>query len=163
MEYLWRVVSAVLASEVFPARVRMHLMYWFGCSVAHRSSVILAGALFGSKNFAIAEGVLVNRNFYFDGSARLTIEKNTQIGAFVRVITGSHEIDSNPLYRCGRHVTAPVSIGEGCWIGSGTTILPGVSVARGCVIGAGSIVAKSTEPDGLYFGIPARWIRDLPC
>ena len=138
-------------------------MYWFGCSVAHRSSVILAGALFGSKNFAIAEGVLVNRNFYFDGSARLTIEKHTQVGAFVRVITGSHEIASNPLYRCGRHVTAPVSIGEGCWIGSGTTILPGVTVARGCVIGAGSIVAKSTEPDGLYFGIPARWIRDLPC
>jgi acetyltransferase-like isoleucine patch superfamily enzyme len=140
----------------------MHLMYWSGCAVAHRSSVIWAGASFGSKNFTIEEGVLINKNFYFDGSDRLTIGKNTQIGAFVRVITGSHEIDANPLYRCGPHVTAPVSIGEGCWIGSGTTILPGVTVARGCVIGAGSIVAKSTEPDGLYFGIPARWIRDLP-
>jgi maltose O-acetyltransferase len=124
--------------------------------------VIWAGALFGSKNFAIAEGVLINKNFYFDGSDRLTIAKNTQIGAFVRVITGSHEIDANPLYRCGRHITAPVSIGEGCWIGSGTTILPGVTVARGCVIGAGCVVAESTQPDGLYLGTPARRVRDLP-
>ncbi len=138
-------------------------MYWSGCSVSHSSSVIWAGASFGSKNFTIEEGVFINKNFYFDGAARLTIGKNTQIGAFVRVITGSHVIDSNPLYRCGQHVTAPVSIGEGCWIGSGTTILPGVTVARGCVIGAGSVVAKSTEPDGLYLGIPALRIRDLPC
>ena len=110
-----------------------------------------------SANIAI-----INKRFYFDGSDRLTIGKNVHIGAWVRVVTGTHDIDPNPLFRCGFHTTAPVTIEEGCWIGTGTTILPGVTIAHGCVVGAGSVVSKSTEPDGLYLGAPARRVRDLP-
>jgi maltose O-acetyltransferase len=162
LEYLWRLISAVLASEIFPVRVRMSLMSLLGCDVSAKTSLVWAGAFFGSKNFSIAEDALVNRYFFFDGSSRLTIGRNVHIGSFVRVITGSHDIDPNPLFRCGRHFAAPVAIGDGCWIGAGALILPGVSIAPGCVIGAGSVVSKSTEPDGLYLGIPARRIRDLP-
>ena len=40
-------------------------------------------------------------------------------------------------------------------------ILPGVTIAEGCVIAAGAVVNKSTEPDGLYAGVPARRVKDL--
>jgi maltose O-acetyltransferase len=108
-------MSAVLASEIFPTRLRMVLMSWLGCEVSAKTSVIWAGAFFGSKNFSIGEEVLINRYFFFDGSSRLTIGKNVHIGSFVRVITGSHEIDPNPLFRCGEYITGPVAVGEGCW------------------------------------------------
>jgi len=39
---------------------------------------------------------------------------------------------------------------------------PGVSIAPGGVIGAGAVAASDTEPDGLYVGVPARRIKDLP-
>ena len=31
----------------------------------------------------------------------------------------------------------------------------------GGVIGAGAVVTKSTEPNGLYLGVPAKRVRDL--
>jgi len=41
-------------------------------------------------------------------------------------------------------------------IGAGSIILPGADVAEGCSVGAMSLVAKPTEPWGIYFGIPAK-------
>ncbi len=162
MDFLWRVISKALGSEIFPVPFRMRLMRWCRCNISPEAIGIWGGGFFGSKNFAIASGALINRHFYFDGSERLTIGKNVHIGPFVRIITGSHEVDANPLFRCGTHVPAPVLIEDGCWVGAGATILPGVTIARGCVIGAGSVVAKSTAPDGLYLGVPARRVRELP-
>ncbi|MBR1536811.1 MAG: hypothetical protein IJ630_07725 [Treponema sp.] len=46
------------------------------------------------------------------------------------------------------------------WIGANVTILDGVTVASGCVLAAGSVVTKSTEPNGVYAGVPARRIKE---
>ncbi len=162
MDYLWRVISKALGNEIFPVPLRMWLMRCFNPAVAPGGTVIWAEGFFGSKNFAIGSGVFVNRHFYFDGTDRLTIGKNVHIGPFVRVITGTHKVDENPLFRCGAHIPAPVTIEEGCWVGAGATILPGVTIATGCVIGAGSVVSKTTVPNGLYLGVPARRVRELP-
>ena len=40
-------------------------------------------------------------------------------------------------------------------VGASSLILPGVTVAEGTSIGASSLLTKSTEPWGLYYGIPA--------
>ncbi|WP_417806940.1 acyltransferase [Thioclava sp.] len=50
-------------------------------------------------------------------------------------------------------------IEDDVWIGANCTILDDVRLAKGCVIGAGSVVSKSTEPFGIYGGVPARLIR----
>jgi maltose O-acetyltransferase len=55
----------------------------------------------------------------------------------------------------------PVIIERGCWIGMGATILPGITIAEGCVIAADCTVTKSTAPNGLYAGTPARRIKNL--
>lgn len=48
-----------------------------------------------------------------------------------------------------------VRIGKFCIIGARSIILPGVIVAEGCSIGAMSLVNRSTDPWGIYFGIPS--------
>lgn len=41
-------------------------------------------------------------------------------------------------------------------------IFPGVTIAEGSIIGANSVVTKSTEPWGFYFGSPAQRVKDRP-
>lgn len=45
-------------------------------------------------------------------------------------------------------------------IGTGSCVMPGVTVAEGCAIGAMSLVTYPTQPWGIYYGIPARRMRD---
>ena len=45
-------------------------------------------------------------------------------------------------------------------VGSGCTILPGVTLAEGTAVGAMSLCKQSTEPWGIYAGIPARRIKE---
>ena len=58
-------------------------------------------------------------------------------------------------------VTAPVHIGDRCWIGGGSVILPGVTIGEGTTIGAGSVVTRDIPPRVLAAGNPCRVIREL--
>lgn len=57
-------------------------------------------------------------------------------------------------------IDAKVVIGKHCDIGTGSTILPGVLVAEGCTLCAMTLLNRSTEPWGIYAGIPCRRIQD---
>lgn len=158
--YIHRIVDATLASEFVPVSIRMPLMRRLGYDV-DRTACIWARASFRSRTVKIGPQVFINVGFFYDGFLPLEIGANVRIGQFVRIITGSHQIGP-PTQRClVDAVGGPVVIGSGCWIGSGVTILPGVTIGDGCVIAAGSLVTKSTEPNALYAGVPARLVRAL--
>ena len=53
-----------------------------------------------------------------------------------------------------------IVIGKHVIIGASSIILPGVEVAEGCSVGAMSMVTKSTEPWGIYFGVPAKKLKN---
>jgi maltose O-acetyltransferase len=63
--------------------------------------------------------------------------------------------------RCGRLVAAPIEVGDGVWLASRVTILPGVAVGKGAVVAAGAVVTHDVAPDTLVAGVPARFVRDL--
>ncbi|HEY0758386.1 MAG TPA: acyltransferase [Acidisarcina sp.] len=105
--------------------------------------------------------MFINVGFYHDGYDMLHIGENVRIGPFLRVITATHDIGPSHQRGLIEVVGKPVRINDGCWIGSGVTILPGVSIEKGCVIAAGSVVYETTEADGLYAGNPARRVREL--
>lgn len=53
-----------------------------------------------------------------------------------------------------------VEIGDDCWIGANTTILPGCRrIGIGAVIGAGSIVTHDVADFAIVMGVPARQVR----
>lgn len=52
-----------------------------------------------------------------------------------------------------------VRIGTHCFIGGGSTILPGVSIGDSCIIGAGSVVMHDVPAGSIAAGNPARVLR----
>lgn len=58
--------------------------------------------------------------------------------------------------------SAPVSIGDGVWVGTGSAILKGVSIGDGAIIARGSVVTKDVEPYTIVAGNPARKVKDRP-
>lgn len=45
-------------------------------------------------------------------------------------------------------------------IGAGTILLPNINIEEGTAVGAMSLVNKSTEPWGVYAGIPSKRLKD---
>jgi maltose O-acetyltransferase len=160
-DYAFRVMSAMLRSEILPARIRTKAMRAAGFDVS-TEACIWPGASFRSRRISVGPGVFINVGFYHDGYDMLRIGRNVRIGAFVRVITATHDIGPSSQRGLIEVVGKPVDIEDGCWIGSGATILPGVTIAKGCVIAANAVVTRSTEPDGVYAGIPAKRVKELP-
>ena len=97
----------------------------------------------------------------FEEYAPIVIGDGVEFGPEVALLTASHEI-GGPGHRAGTPYVSPVRIGDGCWLGARVTVLPGVTIGRGCLVAAGAVVASDCAPDGLYAGVPARRVRDLP-
>ncbi|RTY67261.1 acyltransferase [Pseudomonas veronii] len=65
-------------------------------------------------------------------------------------VPAAYKKEAKSAIRIGRHVI----------IGTSSLVLPGVDLADGCSVGALSMVTKSTEPWGIYFGAPAKRIKN---
>lgn len=64
----------------------------------------------------------------------------------------------------GHHVVLHgCSVGDGCLIGIGATVLNGARIGRNCLVGAGALVTEGKEfPDGsMILGSPAKVVRPL--
>ncbi|WP_371860829.1 DapH/DapD/GlmU-related protein [Terrabacter aerolatus] len=56
----------------------------------------------------------------------------------------------------------PIIIGDDCWIGMNSVILPGVILGSRTTVGAGSVVTKSfPEGNCIVAGNPAKIIKQL--
>ncbi|MDH7463663.1 acyltransferase [Chitinophagaceae bacterium 26-R-25] len=110
----------------------------------------------------IGDGTTIADNGLVDVSDNLTIGENVAIGPRCTIYTHDHDYaaDREVPWRGTRKAT-PVTIGDGAWIGSNVTILPGVVIGNGAVIAAGSVVAKNVEAYTLVGGVPAKLIKQL--
>jgi maltose O-acetyltransferase len=126
-----------------------------------QSDLIFPRCYFHSANVRIGEGVRLNHGVHLENVARVEIGPRSGLGIFTTVITSTHELGPHHT-RLGEWSYEPVTIGAGCWIGAHSVILPGVTIADGCVVAAGSVVREDCEADGLYAGVPARRVKDLP-
>jgi maltose O-acetyltransferase len=162
LQRLWTLTNYIQAWPLWPIAIRVRLMRIFNPKI-DRGASIGAHTYFGGNNFEIGKNVVLNIGCFLDGSAPVIINDFVRIGPYVRILTGSHSVQNSVIRRGPKSVdiNLPVVIGKGCWIGMGASILPGVEIGEGCVIAAGALVNKSTEPNGLYVGTPAKRIRDL--
>ena len=118
-----------------------------------RTYRIMHGCQIGKK-VDFGEEVFINTGCYFDSSDWVHLGDRTFVGPNCAFLTSTHELGSS-VRRAGKTETKPIFIGDGCWIGAGSIILPGVSIGAGTVIAAGSVVTRDCDADSLYAGNPA--------
>jgi acetyltransferase-like isoleucine patch superfamily enzyme len=89
----------------------------------------------------------------------MTIGDYVMIGYGCRVMSANHRVlPVGQQFRYAGHVTAPVHLKDGCWLGTNAIVLPGVTVGEGAVVAAGSLVTRSV-PDYAYVGgVPAKFM-----
>jgi acetyltransferase-like isoleucine patch superfamily enzyme len=105
-------------------------------------------------------GTFINREVFLDGVG-VSLGRNVYLAPRAMIVTAAHPI-GGPELRAAPGAAQAVRIEDGSWIGAGAIILPGVTIGTGCVIAAGAVVNKNCEPNGLYAGVPARRVKDLP-
>ncbi|MCB2078723.1 MAG: acyltransferase [Novosphingobium sp.] len=61
-----------------------------------------------------------------------------------------------------KHVSKPIRIGDGVWIGARAIILGGVEIGERSVVAAGSVVTRSVPPNTIVAGVPAKQVGRTP-
>lgn len=54
-----------------------------------------------------------------------------------------------------RNIRRETYVGENCFIGGQSLVMPGVRIGNGCIVGAGSVVTKSVPDNCIVAGNPA--------
>lgn len=109
---------------------------------------------------------------HIGGYSFLSAGAGIQMDDFSGVSQGVYVYSQTDDYT-GRHLTNPtvparytgvsrgtVTLGRHAIIGSKSVILPKVIIGEGSSVGAQSLVTKSLEPWGVYFGCPVKRIKE---
>lgn len=136
---------------------RRLLLRLAGIDLAQDVAVCGQGWFFGPGRVQIGTGTWLSPRVlvYTHADASIAIGDACDIGPFVRILTGSHEIGPADR-RAGIGTAKPVSIESGCWIGANTLILGGVTIGRGTIVAAGSVVISDLPANCLAAGVPAK-------
>lgn len=113
-------------------------------------------------NVRLGSNVQLNHNCTIIDTCLVSIGSRTQVGPNVSFYSATHPLD--PQLRNGTRgpeTSKEIHVGEDCWIGGGSIVLPGVRIGRGSTVGAGSVVTKDVPPFHVVAGNPARIIRKI--
>lgn len=134
-----------------------------GLKVADGVSINSGARVFGSGAVVIGTDawIGIGCTFIVPDDAHVHIGARCDIAPDVMFECGSHKIGGEER-RAGEGVSAPISIGDGTWIGARAVVLGGADVGAGCIIAAGAVVTAGVYPaQSLLAGVPARVLRQL--
>jgi acetyltransferase-like isoleucine patch superfamily enzyme len=128
----------------------------------HLHAWLAADPVTGDSNckLEIGDGTYVGRFSHIYASSSIIIGKKVLIADKVYISDNlhGHQDVSVPVIDQPVQQTAPVSIGDGAWLGENVSVI-GASVGKQSVIGAHAVVTKDIPDYCVAVGIPARIIK----
>ena len=118
----------------------------FNCNIC--AQVLIENEVEIGNNVTIKSGVQV-----WDG---ITIEDDVFIGPNATFTNDLFPRSKNPDWKLAKTV-----IKRGASIGANATILAGVTIGENAMIGAGSVVTKDVPAHSVWYGNPARFVREV--
>lgn len=121
-----------------------------------------AEAMFGAvpdrrPELVLAHHAAITTRHYVDCTDSVRIGRFTTIAGCHSVVM-SHSIDVKE----GRQSSAPITLGEYCFVGTNCVLLAGSALPNRSVLGANSLLNKKLKSDHrVYGGSPAREIAEL--
>ena len=119
---------------------------------------------------AISSGVKIGKETTIVGSTDfgsepylIQIGDNVCISFGVSFITHDNatKVINNILNDKTFAIYKPIKIGNNCFIGAKSIILPGVTIGNNVIIGAGSVVTKNIEDNTVAAGVPCKKISSI--
>jgi acetyltransferase-like isoleucine patch superfamily enzyme len=110
----------------------------------------------------ISRGTFVSRACSFEGSGRIAIGEQCQIGPDCAFLTSHHDtaiIDDR--LTIARSMPRDIVIGPRVWVGARVMFLPGSVVDGDAVVAAGAVVSGHLERGWIYGGVPATKLRPV--
>lgn len=155
---LWIVVWGLLAKWMpyfIGRKWRVLLLRVFGMKDKGRVGFYPTAKIWAPWNLELGSYVAIDDEVNLYSAAKITIGTKVAISREAFICTASHDITkpNRPL------ITAPITIGDGVWIGARATVLPGVTIGEGAVVAAGAVVVKDVEPWTVVGGNPAKFIK----
>lgn len=119
------------------------------------------------QHISIGENTFINTGGVMLDCNLIEIGRDVLIGPNVQIYTATHpsaaseRILKSPAATSAPYLTKvlPVKIGDNCWIGGNSIILPGIKIGENSTIAAGSTVTKDIPSGVLAMGNPARVVR----
>jgi acetyltransferase-like isoleucine patch superfamily enzyme len=108
----------------------------------------------------LGDRCLIGRGSGIVAHERVVVGDDVFTGHHVYVTDANHgyaDVDVPPSRQFAP--PRPVTIGDSCWLGHGTIVLPGATLGRHVVVGAGSVVTGELPDFCVAVGNPARVIR----
>ena len=125
---MFKSLNSLLSIQRFLVRLRWYIFVKFWGMDIHKNTVISLSAKLDRTN---PKGIHINERTY--------------IAFDVAVL--SHDFV--------RALRTDTYIGEGCFIGAKSIIMPGVHIGNNCIVGAGSVVTKNVPDNCIVAGNPA--------
>jgi acetyltransferase-like isoleucine patch superfamily enzyme len=99
----------------------------------------------------VGAGAVIVSGHWLDFTDRITLGRNVILGG-----------RNSSLWTHNRQQTAPIEIGDFCYLGSEIRVAPGAKLPERCIVALGSVLSGAIEPAGsLVGGVPAKVVRPL--
>ena len=101
----------------------------------------------------------IGDNTIIDLTDRVDIGNQVAVGPNCTLYTHDHDyVNAENVAWKGPLIKKPIKIGDGAWVGSSVTILPGVTIGKKAVVAAGAVVTKDVADGVVVGGVPAKII-----
>jgi len=144
---------------MFLKAVRHRLLQYKGRRIFGKEVGILGDfTVVNPENVMIGDHCGINHGVFILGHYRIEIGSYVVLSARCMLIDAALDKSEFLERDFPKHVSAPIRIEDGAWIGAGAIILPGVTVGRKAIVGAGAIVTRDVPQYAIAVGSPARII-----
>jgi putative colanic acid biosynthesis acetyltransferase WcaF len=158
MVQLWWFVQATLfrLSPRFLYGWRRFLLRLFGAQIGKRVLVRPTAQITFPWRVKIGAFSWIGDDVCLYSLGEISIGMNTVISQKSYLCAASHKYDKNnfPIY------TDPIVVGDGCWLATDVFVGPGVTIGNEAVVGARSSVFKDLEGKKVFYGTPAKFIKE---
>jgi len=156
-EGLWLIVSLVLF-RLCPfsfSALKRGVLRAFGARIGRNVTIKPQVKITFPWKLTLGDHVWLGEECWLLNLERITIGNNVCVSQRAFLCTGSHD-HKLPTFDL---ITKPITVEDGAWIGAGAWVGPGVTVGNHAVLAAGSVATKDLEPQGIYRGNPAVFLR----
>ncbi|MEJ5256428.1 MAG: acyltransferase [Acidimicrobiales bacterium] len=151
----------------FGAHVNRHAIHLGAGTVVTPGVTLSAGWMpdqpgLAPRVLSIGDRCLIGRGSSIVAHLSIEIGDDVWTGPHVYITDMNHGYNDPQVPISRQHQPeAPVSIGDGSWLGHGAVVLPGARIGRHVVVGANSVVVGELPDHSVAVGAPARVVKRL--